>query len=282
MDGSLVTLEQVCYQYPNGTRALEDINLKIPTGKKIALLGNNGAGKSTLMLLLNGILKPTAGNLKYQSSSSYQYNKKALKELRKKVGLIFQDSDNQLIAPSVYEEISFGLSNLSSDKDKIRKKVDETIYEFCLQKIADSSPHQLSAGQKKRVCLAAILAMQPELIVCDEPSSNLDLKHTNITFKILDKLNDEGRTILISTHDIDRAYSWADYVILMKDGKILNAGDNSDVMTNQTYLEGAGLRLPFIVETTLALFPELKPDEFPKNIQQLKNKITQITCKDLY
>lgn len=280
MGGSIVSLNQVGFQYPSGTMALDHVSLQLPQGKRIALLGANGAGKSTLMLLLNGILKPSSGDLHYQSEK-YNYNKKYLRELRRKVGLLFQDSDNQLIAPTVYEEISFGLTNLYSDKKIIRDKVEDSIKDFCLQDIRDKSPHQLSSGQKKRVCLASILAMQPELIVCDEPSSSLDYKHTEITFKILNNLQAKGKTILISTHDVNRAYTWADYVVVMKSGVILGTGSPQQVFNNKQLVQEAALQQPFLVEASQALLPNIEYNQLPKDITALKQLLNQVPCEGL-
>ncbi|TLX77009.1 ABC transporter ATP-binding protein [Labilibacter sediminis] len=280
MDGNIIELNNVTYQYPSGAMALNGVDLKLPRGKKIALLGANGAGKSTLLLLLNGILKPSIGLLKYQGCN-YRYKKKDLKDLRRKVGLLFQDSDHQLIAPTVYEEISFGLCNLYDDKALVRSKVEESIHDFCLERIRNKSPHQLSAGQKKRVCLASIIAMQPELLVCDEPSSNLDHKHTEITFKILNKLQGKGKTILISTHDVNRAYAWADVVVLMKEGEILITGAPNEVFSNKSLMEKAGIKQPILVEASQALWPDIDQTEFPKDITAFKKLLNQVSCADL-
>lgn len=244
---SIINFNKVCFTYENGDRAIHTIDLEIPIGKKIALLGGNGAGKSTLMLLLNGILKPTNGNLTYKKAP-YKYNKKGLRELRSKIGLLFPEPDYQLIAPTVYEEISFGLLNKYKDDKIVRKKVENIINEFSLQEIINKPPHQLSTGQKKRVCLASVLAMEPELIVCDEPASNLDPVYAKLIFNYLEKLHEQGKTILISSHDVNRAYSWADYVVVMKNGEILKKGIPEDVFENKELLIKANLNQPFIID----------------------------------
>lgn len=246
MDSS-IQLNKVSFTYPNGMEALKSINLSLPKGKKIALIGGNGAGKSTLILLLNGILKPTSGFLNYEGTN-YTYNKKGLKLLRSKIGLLFPESDNQLIAPTVYEEISFGLLNLYKDVGLVRTKTEAIISDFFLHEFANKPPYQLSTGQKKRVCLAAVLAMEPEVLVCDEPVSNLDPKYAQLIFNYLDKLNEKGKTILVSTHDVNRAYSWADYVVVMHNGEILNTGKPESVFKNKESLKKANLNQPFIVD----------------------------------
>ena len=243
---NIIELANISYTYPNGDSALNGINLEIPIGKKIALLGGNGAGKSTLMLLLNGILKPTKGGLSFKNVA-YKYNKKGLRELRSKIGLLFPEPDYQLIAPTVYEEISFGLLNKFKDDKVVRKKVEKVVLDFSLQEIINKPPHQLSTGQKKRVCLASVLAMEPELIVCDEPASNLDPMYSKLIFNYLESLHKKGKTILISTHDVNRAYSWADYVIIMDKGEILEKGLPEKVFEDKELLKKANLNQPFIV-----------------------------------
>jgi len=269
MSESLINIKNVSFTYPNGDVALDTINFEIPKGKKIALLGGNGAGKSTLMLLLNGILKPTAGILDYEGEN-YKYSKKALRNLRSNIGLLFPESDYQLIAPTVYEEISFGLLNLFSDEEIVRQKVEKAIQDFSLQDIINKSPHQLSTGQKKRVCLAAILAMEPELLICDEPTSNLDPVYSKKIFKYLDALNQKGKSILIATHDVNHAYSWADYVIIMNKGQILTSGKPQDIFREKKLLEKANLSQPILIDILKSLDFNFKNKEIPKTIDELK------------
>jgi len=269
MSENLINIKNVSFAYPNGDEALRSINLEIPKGKKIALLGGNGAGKSTLMLLLNGILKPTSGSLHYENEN-YKYSKKALRKLRSNIGLLFPESDYQLIAPTVYEEISFGLLNQFSEETIVREKVEKAIEDFSLQEIINKAPHQLSTGQKKRVCLASILAMEPELIVCDEPSSNLDPVYSKKIFNYLVELNKLGKSILISTHDVNHAYSWADYVVIMNKGKILAYGNPQDIFKEKELLDKANLNQPIIIDLMQSLNFNFKNEEMPKTIEEFK------------
>lgn len=280
MAGSIISLKDVVYQYRGGNCALKDISVEIPKGKKTVLMGANGAGKSTLMLLLNGILKCTNGQVFYKGQP-YHYTKKALRELRTKVGFLFPDSDNQLIAPSVYEEIAFGLNNLYTNKALIRSKVEDAIQRFNLEAIQDKSPHQLSSGEKKRVCLASIIAMKPEVLVCDEPASNLDVKHTRITFQILDELNTKGTTILMSTHDVEKAYAWADHVIVMKEGKVLANASPKEIFGNKELLEIADLEQPQVVGLYQSMYDSTRFNDLPSNLSELKEILNQEVCKGL-
>ncbi|PTN09273.1 energy-coupling factor ABC transporter ATP-binding protein [Mangrovibacterium marinum] len=280
MAGNLIELKAASYRYPTGKQAIAEVDLALPEGKKIALMGANGAGKSTLLLLLNGIYKPTKGELHYRGKQ-YRYNRKALRELRQKVGIVFQESDNQLVAPSVYEEVAFGLSNLYSDKKWIREQVEKYLDYFDLQELKNHSPHQLSSGQKKRVCLASVLSMEPELIVCDEPASNLDPQNARLTFELLEAQNKQGKTLLISTHDVNQAYAWADLVVLLKEGSVLSVGSPIEVFGDADTLAEAGLEQPLLVKLARMHQPHLAAEELPGNEAELVNRLTKKLCTDL-
>jgi len=268
MSNTIIALKNIGYKYKSNTVALNNVNLNIPLGKRVALLGGNGAGKSTLMMLLNGILKPTSGCLEFQHTP-YSYTKKRLFELRKNVGILFHEPDLQLIAPTVFEEISFGLINLGYNSTTVLNKVNETLISFNLSDLAHKSPHQLSSGQKKRVCLAAILAMEPNVIVCDEPTSSLDPHNSDIIFDALNQLNSIGKTIIISTHDVNQAYEWADFIVVMNNGEITISGTPEQVFANNDIIKQAGLKLPVIVD----LCNFLGINSLPKNINELKKQL---------
>ncbi|MCT4616527.1 MAG: energy-coupling factor ABC transporter ATP-binding protein [Marinifilaceae bacterium] len=268
----LIEIENLSYKYDDGNLALDDINLYIPKSKKIALLGANGAGKSTLMLLLAAVLKPTTGKLSYQSEK-YSYSRKALRKLREKIGFVLQDSDNQIVAPSVYEEISFGLSNMTTDLDWIRNKVDFELKRFNLTNLSNRSPYNLSDGQKKRICLASIFCMNPELIICDEPCSNLDKPNTDLTVSYLNELNKEGKTILASTHDIDFAYQWADHIIILDKTKLIVQGETIDIFRDTNLIKSLGLDMPKILEICLSIYPDIEKEKLPRDICTLKQII---------
>lgn len=284
MAESIISLINVSYTYPSGVVALDRLNIEIPKGKRIALIGGNGAGKSTMLFMLNGILKPTEGFVAC-GGTPYQYNRKAIRDIRTRVGFLFQDSDNQLLAPSVYEEISFGLNNLrmhgntkmtKNMKNQVREKVQSVMEDFHLSGLSNRPPHELSAGQKKRVCLAGILAMEPELLVCDEPTSNLDAKHARLTIEYIDKLNNEGKTVLIATHDVDLAYQWADHIIVIKEGKELCSGESREIFSDKELIESADLKLPFLVQAVDELSPGLEVNELPRSLEELRKCIGKV------
>ncbi len=271
----IISFEKVSFSYPSGDIAIDSIDLKLPKGKKIALLGANGAGKSTLMLLLNGILKPSKGCLKYKGLG-YDYRKKGLRKLRSNIGLLFPESDYQLIAPTVYEEISFGLLNQLKSEEETRICVEQVIQDFSLEDFVNKPPHQLSTGQKKRVCLAAILAMEPELVVCDEPVANLDPMYADRIFEYLEALNRKGKTILIATHDVNQAYSWADYVIVLNQGKVLMSGLPQDVFSAKKVLKDANLKPPIIIDLMNDLGLNTCNATLPKNMEELKTRLKNL------
>lgn len=275
MNDTIIKAENVCYVYEDGTNALNGINIDIKKGKKTAFLGANGSGKSTFFLCLNGILKPTSGTLTF-NEQPFQYSKKGLLQLRSKVGIVFQDPDNQLFSSSVYQEISFGVLNLDVSADYAREQVEKAIVDLEITPFKDKPTHFLSGGQKKQVAIADILVMNPEIIILDEPNASLDPKHTDIVNHLINKLYERGITVIISTHDIDHAYEWADEVVLFHEGKILLSGTPEEVFSNKEALFKTNLKQP----APLKLFNRLteagilKNDlKIPKTLSQLENYI---------
>ena len=156
------------YTYPDGTVAIQDLNIEIMKGKKIAFVGQNGSGKSTLFLLLNGTLKPSQGEILFRGVP-FKYDSKSLREIRKSIGIVFQNSDDQIFAPTVFQDVAFGPSNLGYSKEKINTCVQLALEQVGLSRFKDKPPHHLSGGQKKRVAIAGVMAMEPEVIILDEP-----------------------------------------------------------------------------------------------------------------
>ena len=220
---NILETRSVDYSYGDGTRALNNVSLSLEEGKKIALVGPNGAGKSTLMLMFNGILRPTAGEILFHGRS-LSYDSASLREVRRKVGMVFQNSDDQLFAPTVYQDVAFGPVNLGFPPEKVKKYVGYALQYVGLSGYERRPPHHLSGGEKKRAAIAGILAMEPEVMILDEPTSNLDPASSEEIMEMLDELNLGGKTMIISTHDVDLAYRWADDVVLMKDGGVLRRG----------------------------------------------------------
>ncbi|AJA47350.1 putative ABC transporter ATP-binding protein MA [Clostridium pasteurianum DSM 525 = ATCC 6013] len=243
----IIETRNLSFEYSDGTKALKNVNLKIKKGKKIAFIGVNGSGKSTLFLNLNGVLKPSEGNVIFKGKE-IKYNQRELNNIRKSIGIVFQDPENQIFSASVYQEVSFGAMNLKLTKEEVIRRVDKALKDTDVYSYKDKAVHFLSYGQKKRVSIADILVMEPEVIVFDEPTSSLDPKHSLELVDIFDNINRDGMTVIISTHDVELAYSWADYIFVMKDGKVEKEGSPYEIFSDDKLLESCYLQKPLILE----------------------------------
>jgi cobalt/nickel transport system ATP-binding protein len=256
---NVVETVDVTYQYPDGTKALNEINFKAPEGKIIALLGPNGAGKSTLFLHVNGILKPTTGCVKIEGNP-VNYERKGLKKLRQRIGIVFQNPDDQLFAPTVAEDVAFGPLNLDLPKEEVESRVQDALKRVGMEGFENKPPHHLSGGQKKRVAIAGILAMHPKIMILDEPTSGLDPRGASQIMKLLYKLNREGITIIISTHDVDLVPLYAYQVYIISEGNIIKEGSPQNVFADVETIRKANLRLPRIAHLMEIL---QKKDDLP-------------------
>ncbi|MBD2778604.1 energy-coupling factor ABC transporter ATP-binding protein [Iningainema tapete] len=248
----LLEFEQVHYTYPGANQsALNGLTLRIPAHKRCALIGQNGCGKTTLFLLANGLYKPQKGKV-YFNGSPLQYERNSLMKLRQKVGLIFQDPEQQLVASTVEEDISYGLCNLGLADREIKQRVEQALIEFGLTELATRPVHHLSLGQKKRVSIADVMVLQPELLLLDEPTAYLDNLHTRNLIATLKKIHKAGTTILMATHDLDLVYRWADWIFVMERGQLVLEGKPQDVFTQRDHLEELQLGVPLIYEMLYA------------------------------
>ena len=196
---------------------------------------------------MNGIHTPQSGTYLYDGKT-VEYNKKALRSLRSNVGIVFQEPDHQIFAPTVFEEISFGPMNLKIDKEEVKKRVESAIDQTNMHAFKSKAPHLLSFGQKKMVCIASILSMQPEVMVLDEPTAGLDHLHAIQTMELLESLHQDGKTIILSTHDVSMAYSWADWVVVLRNGCCAMEGSPQDVFMNPGFDEIEELEKPFLLK----------------------------------
>lgn len=272
----IIETENLCYTYEgNDRRALDGVSVKIRRGRKVAFMGGNGSGKSTLFLCLNGILRPESGRV-IIDGTPVKYNRKGLLDVRKKVGIVFQEPDNQLFSASVYQEISFGILNLGADEETARREVERVMEEVGIMLFSDRPAHALSGGQKKQVAIADILVMHPEVIILDEPAAALDPKHTRIVEAIIDRLTDKGITVLMATHDMDYAFAWADEIILMKDGQVIKEGSPGEVCGDREALERTNLEPPAVLtiyEKMLEKNLVKRGGTPPKNIRELEEML---------
>ncbi|MDP4269112.1 MAG: ABC transporter ATP-binding protein [Bacteroidota bacterium] len=269
----MLKLNNISYSYPNGTPALCEVNLTIGQGVKCAVLGSNGAGKSSLFTLLLGLIKPLKGEY-HLDDQPVEYNKRALLALRRRIGIVFQDPDHQLFTSSVYEEVAFGLSNLGYPVTEVRQRVEETLRLLHLEELQQRPPHLLSFGQKKRVVIAAIIAMNPDAMVFDEPLSGLDPESAQMVTRIFEELHQQGKTLIVSTHNVDFAWSWAQQIILMKAGQIEANGRPEEILTNTELMKSCKLRQPVLVDLYQRIQPQLSSGHYPRSVDELSQLIT--------
>jgi cobalt/nickel transport system ATP-binding protein len=267
---SIIETRDLSYSYGDGTLALKDVSISLEAGGKVALVGPNGAGKSTLMLMMNGILRPTSGEVLF-SGRPLKYDAASLRAVRRAVGMVFQNSDDQLFAPTVFQDVAFGPTNLGLAPEKVKRYVHFALQYVGLSGYERRPPHHLSGGEKKRVAIAGILAMEPEVMILDEPTSNLDPASSEEIMEMLDELNQGGKTLIISTHDVDLAYRWADDVILMKDGGVARRGSGPEVFADANLIRDARLKPPMVLDiyqelASRGIAPISRP---PRNILDL-------------
>jgi len=243
----ILALENVSYSYPNGVAALHKIQMEIQPGSKIAILGANGAGKSTLFLHLNGILQPQSGRV-LLDGQRVEYTHSFLSVLRKKVGIVFQDPDSQLFSVNVFQDISFGPMNLKYSPTEVKDRVERAMEITKICDLRGRPTHQLSYGQKKRVAIAGILAMDPEVIILDEPTASLDPCLVEEMMLLFEELYKRGKTLIMSTHDMDLAYSWVDYCYVLNQGSVAAQGSPYDIFRDQTLLKENNLQIPWVLK----------------------------------
>lgn len=272
--GLAIEVKELSFQYKDGTRALDRLSLTIEMGKKVALLGPNGSGKSTLLLHFNSIHPVQQGLLKVLGQAVTQKNEEWL---RSQVGLVFQDPDDQLFSSTVWEDVSFGPINQGLRGEALEKRVRGALRAVNMEEYSRKVPYNLSYGQKKKVAIAGVLAMEPEIIVLDEPVAFLDPAGKNTLFNILDNLNLQGKTIIAATHDVDLATCWADQIIILNNGKVLAQGD-PELLTQKELVEAANLELPRVSQIFMH-FPELCKPKIPVSIDEAKLVIKKILLK---
>ncbi|PKQ20233.1 MAG: cobalt ABC transporter ATP-binding protein [Actinobacteria bacterium HGW-Actinobacteria-6] len=232
------------YAYPDGTEALLGIDLRINAGERVALLGPNGAGKSTLMLHTNGILRASAGSV---AVSGTPITDATVREVRTNVGLVFQDPDDQLFMTTVFDDVAFGPLNMGLTREEAGDRVHDALHAVGLAAEASKSGQHLSFGQRKRVALATVISMRPELLVLDEPTSNLDPRARTHMIELLSALDS---TMLVATHDMDLAWTLCDRAIVLDGGVIVADGPREDVLADEALLGEHGLELPWAVRLT--------------------------------
>ena len=252
---AILATRGVDYSYPGGEQALHGISIGFTKGRRTAVLGRNGSGKSTLFSLLNGIQKPQRGEVLFQGEP-LRYTRRDLKGLRSQVGVVFQEPDSQLFSASIREDVSFGPMNLGLEKDAVRSRVDAAMAAVGLTGLAGRPVHALSHGEKKRACIAGVLAMQPEVLVLDEPTAGLDPAMTRELTALLDQLHQKGLTLILATHDVDFAYAWADDICILDQGTVAFQGSVDEFSTVLSRLPDLGLECPWVLDMYFQLKKE--------------------------
>ena len=277
----MLEVRNLKYSYNSDYQALKGVSLKVEKGEMVSLLGKNGAGKSTLFLHLNGIYEPDEGQV-FIDGEELKYDKKSLLKFRQKVGIVFQNPDDQIFAPTVEEDVAFGPLNLGLSMEEVQDRVEEALEHVGMSGFEKKAPHHLSGGQKKRVAIAGILAMKPEIMVLDEPTAGLDPQGvTNLT-KLLKELNDEGITIIISTHEVDLVPNYARKVFVLVDGQLIAEGTPKEIFAQPEILKQANLKVPIVTE----LFQKLEADgfdmggDYPLTIDEAREKFLELAGKN--
>lgn len=252
MSDYVLEFDDVWYSYPSRPPSLRGISFAIERGKKVAVVGPNGAGKTTLLLMCNGTLVPERGCVRVDGEEVV-YDRSSLRRVRTAVGLVFQNSDAQVFAPSVYADVAFGPANLHLSEEEVHRRVSDALFAVGLSGYERRPPHHLSGGERKRVAIAGILAMRPEILVADEPTASLDPATAVEIMDLLDELHEDGTTILLSTHDVELAYRWADEVILLGGGELLHQGTPAAVFTDRDLMRTARLTPPVLLDLYMEL-----------------------------
>lgn len=274
---SILEARDVSFAYGEGRAAIHEMSFALGSPRRVALLGANGVGKSTLMLLLNGTLRPNQGDL-IVLGRPIDYSRSGLQWLHRKVGIVLQDPDDQLFGATVEQDVAFGPLNNGVDSVDARKLVMRALDGLGIEHLADRPIHELSLGEKKRVALAGVLVLEPEIILLDEPTAGLDFVGITSMLGLLGRLHQAGTTIVISTHDTDLAYGWAEEAWVLMDGHIAAQGPIVEVMQERELLREAHLRVPWLVEMALATheaYPDLECEPLPRNRNEMTARIKQ-------
>lgn len=275
---SILEAHDVSFAYGPGKWAIHDLNFALTTPERVCLLGANGVGKSTLMLLLNGTLHPQQGEL-FVLGQPIDYSRSGLHKLRRQVGMVLQDPDDQLFGATVEQDVAFGPLNNGLTSQEARVLVDETLASLGISHLAERPIHELSLGEKRRVALAGTLVLRPRIILLDEPTAGLDFAGVTAMLGVLNDLHRAGTTLVLSTHDSDLAYEWANEAWVLGDGHVAAQGPVRDVLNDRATLQQAHLKVPFLLELGLAVrhtYPELGVQPLPANQVELIQLIQRL------
>jgi cobalt/nickel transport system ATP-binding protein len=274
-----LSVKKVSFTYPGGTQSLSEIDLEIGRGEFIGILGANGSGKTTLLKVMDGLLKDFQGRVELDQKGIRQLSPK---EIYREVGLIFQNADEQLFAPTVFEDVAFGPINMGLPEEEVARRVDRALKDVGMEDYGKRSIHHLSFGEKKRICLAGLLAMGQEILLLDEPTDGLDPMGEYRMMDLLLRLNKEKKiTIVMATHRVDLVPLFLDRLYVLSKGRIVRGGRPEEVFTTPDEMEEMKLRLPQIAELIYRLKhdDQLPFDKIPLTIGEAREEITRLIRK---
>jgi cobalt/nickel transport system ATP-binding protein len=242
---SFLEVRNLCYHYADGTQAINDVSFSVEQGECAAIIGPNGAGKSTVLLHLNGLLPDSTDNSGTVTVDGVTVSRSTVLEIRRKVGLLFQDPDDQLFCPTVFEDVAFGPQQFGLSGEALARRVSQSLAQVQLAGFEKRSPHRLSGGEKRRVCLAGVLACEPSVLVLDEPTSGLDPRGKR-EFKAL--IRAMAVTKIIATHDLEMVVELCSHTIVVDGGKVVAEGDTIELLNNEKLMLDHGLERPHILQ----------------------------------
>ncbi len=280
MEAPILETRHLSYEYSNRTLALDDVTMTIPKGKKTVILGSNGSGKSTLFLQFNGVLRPTRGEVLY-AGSRIDYGSKALTRLREQVSVVMQNPDDQIFSTTVEEDVAFGPMNLGLEREEVDRRVDEALFLVDLEGIRERPTQQLSFGQRKRVALAGALAMKPKVLMMDEPTAGLDSRMVHELLELADELNQQGLTVIMSTHDVETSYEWAEELRVLHRGRLVHSGLPEEFFEDQSKVHALDLTRPMLFDMNVRL-RNIRGDKeapYPHTTEEMMHKVFPDSAK---
>jgi len=260
-----IKIHSLSFAYPSGIQALQDVSLEIPSGTRLSIIGQNGAGKTTLVKHLNGLLKPASGSVHI---GDWDTRQRSVAQLAARVGYVFQNPDDQLFQSKVRDEVAFGPKNLGWDPQRIEEQINKALEMLRISETADTHPYDLSPSQRKLVAMAAVLAMDAPILIFDEPTTGQDYAAVQLIGKVVDDLSQQGKTMVIISHDIDFCAEHSGWVVVMSEGQILNQGPARQALSETDLLAQTQVEPPQIVRLAERLGMETTPMTVDEFIQQ--------------
>ena len=275
MTQTLLEARDICYRYNKKSgNVLDHVSLRIDRGVKTAILGANGAGKSTLFSVLNALYKPDSGEVLY-NGEPLSYRKKNILKMRSEVSILFQNPNDMLFRPNVEQDVAYGPENLKLPRDEVQKRVDDALFAVGMSDFRKSPTMRLSYGQRKRITLAGVLAMEPQVLIMDEPTAGLDPQMAYEVMEIAEQLNCNGVTVIMSSHDNNLIYSWADDIHVLQNGRCVFSGAPENFYDDKVAVYQAGLMAPsaFLMNEGLSSIGVVKREPYPKTETEISAKI---------